>query len=184
MKFPGASGTLAVHAMSHERLSKLMAESFDPVWRLLRRLGLSPDAADDAAQEVFLVAARRIERIALGAERSFLYGTAVRVAQAQRRRAGRDAARHIPFDDSTGEGAPTPEHVFAARQELARLDRALDGLDPDERSVFVLFEIEQLTLDEIAAALSIPRGTAASRLRRARSRFLRALRLPKRGRHG
>ncbi|MBI3205448.1 MAG: sigma-70 family RNA polymerase sigma factor [Myxococcales bacterium] len=183
MEMPASSGTLPGDTMQRARLSKLMNEGFDAVWRLLRRLGLPPDAADDAAQEVFLVAARRIDRIAEGSERSFLYGTALRVAQAHRRKLGRDAKRHVPLDDAHAGESTTPERALGTRQELERLDRALSVLDHDERSVFVLFEIEELSLSEISSMLSIPRGTVASRLRRARTRFVRALRTTQRGSH-
>lgn len=44
------------------------------------------------------------------------------------------------------------------------------------REVLALYEIEELTLPEIAAALEIPEGTAASRLRRARTEFSRKAR--------
>jgi RNA polymerase sigma-70 factor (ECF subfamily) len=186
MKMPAISGTLAKASMGTdtERLSALMRDSFDAVWRLLRRLGLPAHAADDAAQEVFLVAARRLGEIAPGSERSFLYGAALRIAQSARRKLGREAQRHVQLDDTRLASAATPESALDARQQLELLDDALATLDHDERSVFVLFEIEQLTLSEIAELLLIPRGTAASRLRRARSRFVRALRTQKRGFRG
>jgi len=51
------------------------------------------------------------------------------------------------------------------------LDRVLDKMPDDLRSVFVLFELEELTVDEVAALLGLPRGTVATRLRRARVVF-------------
>src|SRR4051812_27350925 len=50
------------------------------VWRFLRRLGLSPEDADDVAQETFLVAVDKLDRIEEGHERRFLFGIAVRIA--------------------------------------------------------------------------------------------------------
>src|SRR5436190_23815290 len=67
------------------RLERMFSDHHDFIWRLVRRLGLSPGSADDAAQHVFLVAAERIEDIKLGSERSFLFGTALRVARSQSR---------------------------------------------------------------------------------------------------
>jgi len=162
----------------------MMRESFDLVWRVLRRLGVPAVAAEDAAQEVFLVAARRIDEIAPGSEQSYLYGTALRVAQAFRRRDARDAARRAEYDDERSPGARTPEELLDTRERLEILDAALARLEDDERSVFVLFELEGLTLTEIAELTGSPRGTVASRLRRARSRFVRALRARKRGKDG
>lgn len=184
----GISGTLGLEApltrnetAPDERLSRLMRDGFDAVWRLLRRLGVPASVAEDAAQEVFMVAARRIDEIAEGSEQSYLYGTALRVARGFRRRDAREAARHAPFDDGRSPGGRTPEELLDTRQRLEVLDQALSALDDDERSVFVLFELEGLTLSEIAELVAIPRGTAASRLRRARSRFVRALSARKRG---
>jgi len=64
------------------------------------------------------------------------------------------------------------------------LDRVLSDMDGDLRTVFVLYEFEELSMAEIADALSIPRGTVASRLRRARGDFrdrVRALGTTKKG---
>lgn len=167
-----------------ERLSRMMRDGFDPIWRLLRRLGVSADAADDAAQEVFMVAARRIHEIEAGSEQSYLYGTALRVAKSHHRRQASSSARHVPLDESRLSASTSPEQALDQRQRLALLDDALGDLDQDERSVFVLFEIEGMTLTEIAELLDIPRGTTASRLRRARARFVRAVAARKRGSRG
>ena len=167
-----------------ERLSRMMRDGFDPIWRLLRRLGVSADAADDAAQEVFMVAARRIHEIEAGSEQSYLYGTALRVAKSHHRRQASSSARHVPLDESRLSASTSPEQALDQRQRLALLDDALGDLDHDERSVFVLFEIEGMTLTEIAELLDIPRGTTASRLRRARARFVRAVAARKRGSRG
>ena len=120
MKMPAISGTLAKASMGTdtERLSALMRDGFDAVWRLLRRLGLPADAADDAAQEVFLVAARRLGEITPGSERSFLYGAALRIAQTARRRLSRDAQRHVQLDDTRIAATPTPEAALETRQQL------------------------------------------------------------------
>ena len=53
-------------AASERRLTSLMQQHFDFVWRNLRRLGLTVADADDAAQEVFMIASRKLELIAEG----------------------------------------------------------------------------------------------------------------------
>jgi RNA polymerase sigma-70 factor, ECF subfamily len=158
------------------RLERLVEGQFDPMWRLLRRLGVPRDAAQDAVQEVFMVAARRISEVAVGSEKSFLYGTALRVAKSARRRRAVDLARHEPIDGREPTTDATPEQALVDRGALATLDALLENLDEQQRAVFVLFEFEGFTLTEIAELLKLPRGTAASRLRRARDRFLRAAR--------
>ena len=62
-----------------------MTAHFDFVWRSLRRLGLSADDADDGAQEVFVVASRKLSLIAPQSEKRFLFATALRVASTRRR---------------------------------------------------------------------------------------------------
>src|SRR5689334_5388077 len=55
------------------------------IWRLLRRLGVGENDIDDAVQRVFIVASRKLASIAPTSERSFLFGTALRVAASCRR---------------------------------------------------------------------------------------------------
>src|SRR4051812_47732080 len=79
--------------VAHEqaRLRKMLDECFDFIWRSLRRFGLSEDRADDAAQQVFIIASGKLALIRPESERSFLFGTAMRVASDIRRSA---AFRH------------------------------------------------------------------------------------------
>ncbi len=166
-----------------QRLLAMTREHFELVWRLMRRLGVPHPAVEDATQEVFLVAARRIELIAPGSEKSYLFGTALRVAQGFRRRLSREQARTVPFEDREDESQASPEALVAQKQRVAELDAILDELSAEEREVFVLFELEGLSLSEIAEVTKVPRGTVASRLRRARTRFVFILRRS-RGHHG
>lgn len=164
-----------------DRLRSMFAAHFEFVWRSLRRLGLTDDQADDAAQQVFMVAARRLSTIEVGKEKSFLFGTATRVASDLRRSAPyrREIAHVDPGIDL--EGAACPEELLEQRRARALLDEVLNGMAPDLRSVFVLFELEEMTLTEIASLLDLPRGTVASRLRRARERFQSRLERLQRG---
>src|SRR5213078_374276 len=149
-------------AMVADRLSAMFHDHYDFVWRSVRRLGVAPDAVDDAAQEVFVVASRKLDVIEAGKEKAFLFGTAVRVASDTRRALQRRRQ------------APTPEHepvdAGPALDELVDQKRARQLLD-DTRPVFVLFELEGSTMAEIASCLDLPAGTVASRLRRARELF-------------
>jgi RNA polymerase sigma-70 factor, ECF subfamily len=153
---------------------------FDFIWRSLRRLGLDEAAADDAAQETFVVAAKKLEKIDLGRERSFLLSTAIRLAANVRRsRAYRDRREAAPPPDESSKEivsiAPLPDEQAAQRQELARLDDALAKLPDDLREVIVLTELEALPQPEIATLLGLPLGTVASRLRRARRDLANAM---------
>jgi RNA polymerase sigma-70 factor (ECF subfamily) len=147
----------------------------DFVWRLLRRVGLSRPDADDAAQQVFLVASRRLPELQAGRERSFLYGTAVRIAANLRR--GLRRRRESPEEAAPEQLDATeqPDELLERRRARAFLDELLEQLPAELRRVLVLAEIEQLTLASIAELEQIPPGTAASRLRRAREAFRRLL---------
>jgi RNA polymerase sigma-70 factor (ECF subfamily) len=151
------------------RLERMFNEHHDFIWRLLRRLGLSTGGADDAAQHVFLVAAERILDIKLGSERSFLFGTALRVARSQNRTERRWVLEE-DMDVRRSENA-RPEERIDHQRAVDLMGRILDGMTLDLRTVFVLSELEGMTMPEVAALVEIPVGTAASRLRRAREAF-------------
>jgi len=149
-------------------IEQLFREHGPFVWRTLRRLGLSETDADDLCQEVFLVAMRRLDSFEHRSSFStWLYGISARVALAHRRRAStqREQPWASPPDVVTQSG---PHEAVSDRQAREILDRALDELDDDKRAVFVLFELEQLPMAEVASALDCPLQTAYSRLHAAR----------------
>jgi RNA polymerase sigma-70 factor, ECF subfamily len=141
------------------------------IWRLLRRLGLGRADADDAVQQVFMIAMQKLDRITAGSERTFLYGIALRVASNARRAAGRrrDTASGL-LQDAPGLQA-APDEITELSRAWALLDELLEQMRPELRRVLVLAEIEQIEVAEIAALEKLPLGTAASRLRRAREEF-------------
>jgi RNA polymerase sigma-70 factor (ECF subfamily) len=155
------------------RLERMFSEHHDFIWRLLRRLGLSTGGADDAAQHVFLVAAERIVDIKFGSERSFLFGTALRVARSQ----SRSERRWVLEEDMDvrRSEAGRPEELIDHQRAIDLMARILAGMTLDLRTVFVLSELEGMTMPEVAALVEIPVGTAASRLRRAREAFRAAV---------
>ena len=158
---------------SKARLERMFNDHHDFIWRLVRRLGLSPGSADDAAQHVFLVAAERLADIKLGSERSFLFGTALRVARSQSR-SDRRWVLEEDMDFRRSE-AGRPEDLADQHRALDLMGRILDGMTLDLRTVFILSELEGMTMPEVAALVEIPVGTAASRLRRAREAFRAAV---------
>jgi RNA polymerase sigma-70 factor (ECF subfamily) len=154
------------------RLAAMATENFHFIWRSLRRLGVALPAVDDAAQQVFEVASRRLDQIELGRERAFLFKTAVLVAAEAGRIAARSRARDAgEVVDELRDAGPSPEDVADWSRRRALLDRVLAAMPVDVRAVFVLFELEELSMLEIARLLELPPGTVASRLRRARETF-------------
>jgi RNA polymerase sigma-70 factor, ECF subfamily len=152
------------------RLRALVDTHFDFVWRSLRRLGLQAPDADDAAQRVFWVAARKLDKIEVGRERAFLFGTACHVARDARRATHRrkeDLSDGIDVED----GAASVEELVDRGKARVALDRALDSMPMDVRAAFVLFELEEMSVPAIALFLGVPVGTVASRLRRGRELF-------------
>ncbi len=164
--------TVRPKAMNDARLRALIDSQYASVWRLVRRLGVDEAAVDDAVQEIFWVAARRLDEIQDGSEKSFLYGVALRVAATSRRRC--QSRREVPYDDELRElVAPEspPDVMLDERRARAMLDEILDRMPEDLRTVLVLHELEGLQVKQIAELVAIPIGTAGSRLRRAREAF-------------
>lgn len=153
------------------RFRGLVDRHYEFVWRSARRLGVPLADVDDAAQEVFVVAARRLDDFGAERERAFLFGTAMRVASTRRR----NARRHPEELDATGDERPAGELDPEELAELARarplLQEILDGMNDEVRAVFILSEIEELSLREIAEVLGVPQGTVSSRLKTARAKF-------------
>lgn len=156
--------------------AQLFSEHAPYVGRTLRFLGVAEANLEDACQEVFVVVHRRLpELYRSGGARSWIRQICVYVAQNERRRVRRCREDTVlePIEIAT---APM-QHGDAERNEMrTRLLALLDGLSEDQRRVFVLYEIEQLTMAEVAAAVSCPVQTAYSRLHAARERIAEALR--------
>ncbi len=144
------------------------------VWRVLMHLGVPRGRLEDASQEVFLVALRG-DFAGRSSFKTFLYGVCRNVAHSQRRRFRED--REIL-------GGELPETVVQPAQEGAlwvkqahhQLLAALEQLDQVEREVFVLFEIGELSMEEIARETGAPLSSCYSRLYAARERVHAALR--------
>lgn len=165
--------TKAWSSSEEARLRAMVTAHFDFIWRSLRRLGVCTTDVDDCAQQVFWIAARKLEVIEDGCDRAFLFSTALRVASDARRSRGR---RREVSDDAllpAQDPGPTPDEVAERRRARAVLDEVLAAMPMDLRTVFVLFELEEMATQEIAELLEIPTGTVASRLRRAREEWKR-----------
>ena len=161
----------AAPAEHQARLAQLVTEQFSFVWRLLRRIGVPASDADDAAQQVFIVASQRIQDIRVGSERAFLFSTALNVGSRARRSRARKREDFGVDLDERPDAVPSPDELVDRRRARELLDAMLSDMPLELRVVFVLYEIEQLTSVEIADLIEVPVGTVASRLRRAREDF-------------
>lgn len=144
------------------------------VWRVLMHCGVRGERLEDASQEVFL-AALSAKFDGRSSFKTFLYGVCRNVAHAERRRYRIET--EIPTEE-------LPETVVQPAQEgdlwikraHQRLLRALDLLDEAQREVFVLFEVEELPMEEIARAQGASLSTCYSRLYVAREKIQAELR--------
>ncbi len=160
-----SSGTV----VSSARLETMYRAHHQVIWRTLRRLGFSPEAAADYTQQAYLIALERLDDIHLGSEKAFLFSTAIRLGKTAARK-----LRRMDLTDDVDLGSDMGGSAQAADQRqvaLQILERVLVHMDPDLVTVFTLYEIEGMSSPEIAEILEVPLGTVASRLRRARETF-------------
>jgi RNA polymerase sigma-70 factor (ECF subfamily) len=154
------------------RLRELVDRHMDLAGRVIRNLGIPDGDVDDLLQQAFSITSDRMNDITAGKERAFLIQTAVRLAASARR------ARALSRETATGalpdvgDDRPSPEDLSDRARRLRTLDGLLADMEIDLRTVLVLYEIEEMTMAEIATVLQLPPGTVASRLRRAREDFL------------
>ena len=167
---PGAAMTTA--PADAARLREVVIAHHGVLWRALRRLGVAAADVDDALQNVFLVAARKLGGVPVEGERAFLYGVAVRVAANARRgeRRHTEVFADAPHAEARAD-APAPDELLVQREMRRLLDVALDEMPFELRTIFVLLELEELSTAEVAELIGVPQGTVASRMRRARERF-------------
>lgn len=138
------------------------------VWRVLRRLGVHEADIEDVCQEVFIVVHRRLATFEhRSSVRTWLHGICVRVASDHRRKR-RTKPEADELTEQQAEVAPSQVEALAEHEARQLLDSLLDRLDDNKRAVFVLYEIEQVSMQEVADAVDCPLQTAYSRLHAAR----------------
>jgi RNA polymerase sigma-70 factor (ECF subfamily) len=163
------------------RLKALVELHFDFIGRVVRNVGVPAAEIDDVLQRVFCSAAQRLDDIVPGSERAFLVQSALNWAANARR--ARARIREIGMTElpEVADEAASPEDLTDRRRAAAILDHLLAHMELDLRTVFVLYEVEQMSQIQIADLLGVPQGTVASRLRRAREDFALRLERWKRG---
>lgn len=144
------------------------------VWRTLRHLGIRDAEIEDVCQDVFIAIHRKLEGFeGRSSLRTWIYGICLRTASDHRRRAY--VRRERPVSELPISAVEAPQHDQYERAEARRvLSELLDLLDDDKRAVFVLYELEELTMKEVAEVVGCPLQTAYSRLHAARKLVLEA----------
>ncbi|HEX7508700.1 MAG TPA: sigma-70 family RNA polymerase sigma factor [Polyangia bacterium] len=147
------------------------------VWRALFRLGVPKADLPDAVQEVFLVAYRKLPEFEGRSKSStWLVGICFRVASDRRRLA--HVRREVGDANALlgcGDDRPGADQLMEQQERAQVLDEILALLRPEQREVFVMFELEDLSGKEIAAIVGAPIKTVFSRLRLARAAFTTVL---------
>lgn len=155
-------------------LAAVYEANFRYVWRCLRSLGVHDAQLDDALQDVFVVVQRKLPDFDGGAQlRTWLYAIALRISRKYRERWRREPTSLEIARESQPELLLTQsvEGAALAHERLALAHAALETLSDEQREVFVLARIEQMSAPEIASVIEIPLNTVYSRLRAARLAF-------------
>jgi len=163
-------------AQRRARFRAVFQREFDYVWASLRRLGVHDRDAEDVAQDVFVHVYRRLDDYdPTRPLRPWLFAFAFRCASDWRRLARHRVEAHDDLDRRPGQALPADAIVERA-QERALVLQALEQVDLERRGVFILFELDQVPMKDVADSLGIPLFTAYSRLRVAREEFAAAVR--------
>jgi RNA polymerase sigma-70 factor (ECF subfamily) len=162
-RFLGAS-----KAEAEAAFQKLVETHAPYVWRALRSLGVAEADLPDISQETFLIVHRQLPSFeGRSSLRTWIYGIALRVSSDYRGKAYR--RRELLRDELPDAGHQDCPHSELERREARRLvDALLSELDEARRQVFVLYEMEQLKMREVAEIVGCPITTAYSRLGSAR----------------
>ena len=156
-------------------------EELNFVCRTLRRMGARPSEAEDLAQDVFLVVWRRWADFEPEKPlRAWLAGIAQNVALDHFRRHSRREVATVAIEQE--DHAPGPEDQLASARARRLTLRALASLPERHRAILIRHEFDGVSMRELADDLAVPFFTVASRIRRARQRFEKAVKeLQKRG---
>lgn len=156
-------------------LRTIFDEQFTYVWNSLRRLGVREADLEDLAQDVFVQVQRSISTYEPSrAIRPWLFGFARHLASDYRRSA-RYRTEVLHAEVQAVDPSAAADELVTKGENRALLLEALGALDDDRRDVFILHEIDEVTVPDLADALHIPLNTAYSRLRLAREDFARAI---------
>ena len=150
---------------------RLYEAHFDYVFRTCRRLGLAESDAEDAAQDAFVVASRKLGDFREGRITTWLFRIAANVVSGRHRRRRVREALFSLWGRPEEPQAPGPDQAYQQREASRRVAEVLARMAPKKREVFALFELEGLSGEEIAARVGCPVDTVWTRLFHARKEF-------------
>jgi RNA polymerase sigma-70 factor (ECF subfamily) len=163
------------HVSEQEKLVRPSFEQtyndyFDFVWLSLRRLGVAAEQLDDATQDVFVVVCRKLSEFEYRSQlKTWLFAIALRVARSHRR--GRPDLSSPVEPEQLPSASASPHEALAEARALRLVGEVLDSMDEEQRAVFIMAELEQIPVPEVAQVLNLNLNTTYSRLRLARQHF-------------
>ena len=148
--------------------------AFNVAYRMLD----DPDAAEDATQTAFISAYRNLKSYRGGSFRAWVLRMVTNTCYDElRRRKRRPVVSLEPVDDETSEEiesprwladeGPGPEDQLETAELERAIQRCINGLPEDFRSVILLVDVQGLDYQEAAEITRTPLGTVKSRLARA-----------------
>lgn len=170
-KVQAASQAKDVKGNDSSFFRQVFDREYDYVHHSLRRLGVQERDIEDLAHDVFVEVYKNLERYDRARPiRPWLFAFAFRIASDYRRLARHRTGLGIEDHQAVSTG-PSAEESASAREAAGLVQRALDAMPLEQRGVFVLYEIDETPMKEIADAVGISVNTAYSRLRLARATF-------------
>lgn len=168
--------TSGSRGVAHDAFRRAYDTHFGYVCHTLRRLGVRHADMEDLAHEVFVrVHAKWSDRDEARPLRPWLFGFCYRLASDYRKRA-HVRREHFGIDAGEIAGGPAADRDVQAREQRELVLQALEAIQLDRRAVFVMHDIDEIPVPEIALTLELPLNTAYSRLRLARGEFRAAVR--------
>jgi RNA polymerase sigma-70 factor, ECF subfamily len=166
----------AVDAPNEVTFRSVFDHEFDYVWTSLRRLGVRASDLEDVAQDVFIKVHRQFHDYDRSRPiRPWLFAFAARSAS-DWRRLKRHRVEVLGHRGEPAASTPIADAALATAEDAYLVLRALECVEADRREVFILYELDECPMKEIARALGIPLFTGYSRLRLARKEFAAAVR--------
>jgi RNA polymerase sigma-70 factor (ECF subfamily) len=157
-------------------LAAVYAREFDWVWHTLRRLGVAQRNLADVTHDVFVVVHQRAHTYDPARPlRPWLFGVAYRVAK-DHQSLGRNRNESVGEAVEVVDTAPAQDQRVEQSQARELVLCALQSLDLERRVVFILHDLEEQPMREIADALDVPAKTLYARLKVAREQFVAAVR--------
>lgn len=158
------------------RFDQLFEAEFAYMWRSLARLGVPPRDLEDVTHDAFMEVYRRLDSYDPSRPmRPWLFAFAFRIASDYRRLA-RHRVEVMGADVEREDGTPSADELLQAKETRALVERAVMKIAEDRRAVFILHDLDEVPIPEVARVLDLPVNTTYSRLRLAREEFREAIR--------